>query len=285
MEFVTYHFGVLDSTMDKAREIAIMQGGHRGRRGNAFLVTADLQTRGRGRMEGRRWEGAFGASLLMTLAMENTGGETQTLPLKLALALLDNLARPPYSFGRKLKLKWPNDLIAAEDDAGHGGTGRTITPGSGIPPKLAGVLCEGSGSWFFGGIGLNLRADAFPAELRDRATSLGQLVTEAGRPGMTPALQALIDPADNRDARNALAKAVATAFMSRLGDEQWHEAYRDALWMPGEMVVFSVGHPVEGSTVHGWIEGVDEQGMLILRGEDGTRHRYLSGEISARRSF
>jgi BirA family biotin operon repressor/biotin-[acetyl-CoA-carboxylase] ligase len=77
--------------------------------------------------------------------------------------------------GAEAQLKWPNDVLVG---------GR----------KVAGILVEGrpQEGWAVVGIGLNvaLRKDDFPAELRDRATTLG-LGVDAIEPTLTRLLELL----------------------------------------------------------------------------------------------
>ena len=66
--------------------------------------------------------------------------------------------------GFEARVKWPNDLVV--DDR-----------------KLAGILAEADGAGaVVVGMGLNVRPDAFPAELRDVATACDLHAAEPGRP-------------------------------------------------------------------------------------------------------
>ena len=67
--------------------------------------------------------------------------------------------------GLPVQLKWPNDVVA------------TAGPAFRARRKLAGILAEASSTSdglqsVVLGFGINVRADAFPPELGDRATSL-----------------------------------------------------------------------------------------------------------------
>jgi BirA family transcriptional regulator, biotin operon repressor / biotin---[acetyl-CoA-carboxylase] ligase len=98
-------------------------------------LVALSQPLGRGR-QGRQWttiEGNFAGSTLVLL--QSGDREPQTLSVVAGLALIEavDIAAP----GRRLKLKWPNDLLL---DGG----------------KLAGVLLERSADRVAVGIGVNL---------------------------------------------------------------------------------------------------------------------------------
>ncbi len=81
-----------------------------------------------------------------------------TVPVAAALAL-----RAALPCGEKIRIKWPNDIYC---------DGR----------KLAGILCEriqGQPQSIIIGIGVNVNADRFPAEISQTATSLRQISDEA----------------------------------------------------------------------------------------------------------
>ena len=124
------------------------------------VVVADAQTRGRGRA-GRRWhtEPGRGLALSVLLAPGCDRGLLGVVPLGAGLALSRALER----LGVATELKWPNDVL-------RGGR------------KLSGVLCESRGPASRGeigtavviGVGVNVseRGEDFPAEIRERTTSL-----------------------------------------------------------------------------------------------------------------
>lgn len=80
-----------------------------------------------------------------------------TVPLAAALAL-----RAALPHADKIRIKWPNDIYYE---------GR----------KLAGILCEriqGQPQTIIVGIGVNVNAETFPAEISETATSLRQISGE-----------------------------------------------------------------------------------------------------------
>jgi BirA family biotin operon repressor/biotin-[acetyl-CoA-carboxylase] ligase len=141
------HLRLVDSTNDRARELAIAGAPH------GTLVTADAQSAGRGR-QGRRWSAPPGSSLLMSIVLRPDEQILATLPLLAAVAICDVT-------GPETLVKWPNDIVLAR------------------PPllaKLAGVLVEGrpQQGWAVLGIGVNVavRLQELPAELRPTAATL-----------------------------------------------------------------------------------------------------------------
>jgi BirA family biotin operon repressor/biotin-[acetyl-CoA-carboxylase] ligase len=159
------HLRSTDSTNDRARALAIAGAPH------GTLVTASLQTAGRGR-QGRRWIAAADSSLLMSLILRSPPA---LLPLIAAVAVCD-VARPDAL------IKWPNDVVV---------------PGAKGMAKLAGVLAEGrpQQGWAILGIGLNVavRPEEMPPELQERTATLG-----LSRRDIEPTLQALLGALERR---------------------------------------------------------------------------------------
>lgn len=118
------------------------------------LLVAGRQTAGRGR-HGRRWHGAAGASLTLSLAWPFARVDLSGLSLAVGVALADALEPPPAA-GR-IGLKWPNDLWLLDDAAEASRRGGR---------KLAGVLVETApfarGRVAVIGVGLNIAAQSVP---------------------------------------------------------------------------------------------------------------------------
>lgn len=126
------------------------------------LVSADFQTRGRGR-RGDLWEAPRGRSLLFSLALP-LDGDRRTWPRLPHLAgwIVGSAVESILGPGSLLQAKWPNDLY-------HDGR------------KLAGTLVEtvlAPQPYAVVGIGLNvnLRPGELPPELRATATSLYEVL-------------------------------------------------------------------------------------------------------------
>jgi BirA family biotin operon repressor/biotin-[acetyl-CoA-carboxylase] ligase len=125
-------------------------------------VMADEQHRGRGRL-GRDWFSPSGSGIYLSTIVRPRG-PAGVVPL-ITLAAGVAAARAIHgAAGLPVELKWPNDLVI----------GRPWR-------KLGGVLCETAGTAIEAvvvGIGVNLRATAYPAAIANRATSIE---TELGR--------------------------------------------------------------------------------------------------------
>ncbi len=150
------------------------------------LALADEQTAGRGR-NGRTWTAPAGSGLLLSLGFRPTWlvpDHAWRLAATVSLAMADAAEAVAGLPDRAIRLKWPNDLVIATDDAG-----RALDPsgiadagregGGATVRKLGGVLGETEGLGtddprVVVGIGLNAdwAAAAFPQELAGAMTSL-----------------------------------------------------------------------------------------------------------------
>ena len=131
----------VDSTMDAA--FGIEGGAVRDR----TLVVSETQTSGRGRF-GRKWY-STADDLLFSLVLTDYDFE---IPYAMVAALAVFKAFARYVQG--VRLKWVNDILWRD--------GR----------KMAGILVEERRGRTVVGIGVNLNSARFPAEVRERATSL-----------------------------------------------------------------------------------------------------------------
>jgi len=117
---------------------------------DGVVAVADEQTAGRGRL-GRSWVAPAGAALLVSVLLRPSlpVERLHLVTLAAAVAATDALS------GHGARVKWPNDVVV--DDR-----------------KLAGVLAEADGAGaVVVGMGLNLRDDWFPPDLRDLAIGCG----------------------------------------------------------------------------------------------------------------
>ena len=137
------------------------------------LAVADEQSAGRGR-DGRTWTAPPGAALLLSLGFRPTWIEPNRvwqLAASASLAMAEAAESTSGLAPRRVRLKWPNDLVVDTED----GTVR----------KLAGILGETDGlgtaaSIAVVGIGVNADwpAAEFPGELAETMTSLRELAPD-----------------------------------------------------------------------------------------------------------
>jgi biotin-(acetyl-CoA carboxylase) ligase len=141
--------------------------------------------------------------------------------------------------------------------------------------KLAGLLCESSGPWIFVGIGINILKKSYPESLNQSATSVEEVV----------------GPSHDADSREALMMAVEKDHASLLfaietwskvyfNSADWKDRYESLMWARGCHVDFLAGHPCRNQRTNGIIEGVDDVGNLLIRGERGELSQWSSGEVT-----
>ena len=219
------------------------------------LLVAINQTAGRGRL-GRRWHSTPGASLTFSLALPLQRADWSGLSLAVGLAVVEALDPD----GRRLGLKWPNDLILCEvgdetDDDKALRTGR----------KLGGILIEsvavGEQRAAVIGIGINV---------------VPQPVAEADY-GVA-ALNELWSDATPQDTLARIGESLVRALLAfeRDGFAPLQQAYARRDVLRGQLVKTSDRLMPEGVA-----DGVDADGALKVAGGGQTR-RVLSGEVSVR---
>ena len=239
------HFRSTDSTNTRARELAAAGAPH------GTVVTAAEQTAGRGR-QGRTWTAPPNKALLYSAIVRPLQERHMLLPLAVPLAVCE--AAEQLNPDLECKVKWPNDVLVE---------GR----------KLAGVLIEArpQDGWAVIGIGLNLAIsrDEFPADLRDRATSVfdpGHLCRGRGSAGRSPLLSAgPLSPAP---------LALASRHLARWVDADPAEVL--AAWRKRDALR---GHEVAWEGGSGVADGVDDRGYLVVVSPDGNRIALGAGEV------
>ncbi len=211
---------------------------------------AEFQSAGRGR-RGRAWVSPFGANLYMSLSWRFD----EWPPGFTALGMVTAIAavRALDSLGlHDVRIKWPNDLIAAGRKLGG-----VLIDIQGEPPGATRAVI---------GLGLNVRMPSQSAEQIDQPWMDLATLSE----GMPPE-------------RNALAAALIESLVGALRDfeSQGFAAFGDD-WKRLDLVA---GHAValhsHDHTVTGVAAGVDEQGALLLRTPQGLK-RFVSGDLSLR---
>ncbi|WP_416760311.1 biotin--[acetyl-CoA-carboxylase] ligase [Roseateles sp. So40a] len=205
------------------------------------LLIAEHQTHGRGR-QGRAWHSTAGASLTFSLSLPLEVADWSGLSLVVGAAIAEALDPE----GRRLALKWPNDLWLDER-------------------KLGGILIEtvpaGSSRMAVVGVGLNVsdRARVADSQLGTGFACLQELI-----PDITPP-EAL--------ARLAPALVKALAAFPREGFGAWRERFsaRDLLQ----------GRALTAGLLEGIGAGVNERGELLIDTAQG-RQTVSGGEVSVR---
>ena len=207
---------------------------------------AEHQRAGRGRV-GRRWVSPFGANLYCSVAWT-----FEALPpgiQALALAAGAAVAQAIDADGRLgVRLKWPNDLVAADRKLGG-----VLVEMRGEPPGITRVVV---------GVGINVRMPAAAG------TGIDQPWTDLATLGAATA-------------RNALAASVLdalVAMLTRFARDGFAASYdswsaRDAL-RGRDIAVSGDGKPLRGIA-----RGIDRDGALRLE-VNGAVRRMIVGEVS-----
>jgi BirA family transcriptional regulator, biotin operon repressor / biotin---[acetyl-CoA-carboxylase] ligase len=232
-------YDTIGSTNDEARQLA------RDGASDGTLVWAAAQKAGRGR-RGRPWQSPPG-NLYFSLVLrpDVPVSRAPQLGFVTALAVGDALDRLVGS-GLRLSFKWPNDVLA-------GGK------------KVSGILLEsemavsGGLDFVITGVGVNLASA--PRDLEYPATSLA----DQGFPGITAAM---------------LLEVLATDFA------RWAECWRGSGFAPiraawlnrASGIGAAIRVRLERMTLDGRFLDLDDDGALVLEGNDGRR-RIAAGEV------
>lgn len=208
-------------------------------------VTAERQLKGRGRL-GTEWDSEPGnlyASLALKLA---TLRNLPQLPLLAAVALHDALVERLAVAARHLAIKWPNDILF---------DGR----------KISGILAEsraGNDGTAIAVIGMGINLTHHPSATRYPATDL--------------ATEGIDLSAGDLFAR--LDRAMAERLDGWAGGEGFGTIRK--AWLDR---VYGLGEPIEvrlqGETLSGLFEGMDEAGRLMLRQRDGNIRPVSAGDV------
>lgn len=214
------------------------------------IITAYEQTKGRGRMH-REWITAPGSCLPMTVIIRPTPSEMNFLNLfspLTGLAIREGLLA---GYGIDSRIKWPNDVLLK---------GR----------KIAGILCE----------------------MQWEGDKLNGLVLGAGLNllhGSAPKISDITYPASSVEDETGIIISRAEwirCFLEQiirlrplLGTPDFFRIWEDCLAYKGESA--SLIRP-DGTASVCTVCGIDEEGKLVVRDENGKTQTYLAGEITLR---
>lgn len=239
-----FYYDAADSTNIRAKQLGEEGALH------GTLVVADQQNAGRGR-RGRKWESPKGCSIYMSILLrpEFPPVKAPMLTLVMALSVAEALKE---STGLHYEIKWPNDIIL---------NGK----------KLVGILTEMSTEIDYInhvviGVGININMAEFPDGLSERATSLriemGHVVKRS------PIIAAVM----RRFEKNY------SLFTETQNLEKMSREY-NGLLVNREKEVRILGAKEE---YNAYALGVNDEGELLVRREDGTEEAIFAGEVSVR---
>jgi BirA family transcriptional regulator, biotin operon repressor / biotin---[acetyl-CoA-carboxylase] ligase len=233
-------YAQLDST-----NTALVEEARRGAPEGLVLV-ADHQTGGRGRL-GRTWSAAPGAALLVSVLLRPPLPihEVSLVLMAAGLAACDGVEA---AAGFRPGLKWPNDLVV--DDR-----------------KLAGLLTEATGGAAPGmvlGLGINVAASAYPADLAGDATSCEEV---ASRP---------VDRAELLVAFLTALESRYSAVLTGGSRAATLDAYRADSATLGRRVRVEL---MSGPALEGSATRLADDGQLVVVDEGGAEHLVSVGDV------
>lgn len=215
-----------------------------------LVVLAEEQTAGRGR-RGRSFSSPSGTGIYMSFLFRPTPEQSSDVVLITTAASVAVCRAIRKVLREEPTIKWVNDVYLRDK-------------------KICGILTEAVSDFESGridtvvvGIGINYREprEGFPPDIRDVA---GAVCTE-----------------DNRVPRNTLAAAVMNELFSLyegLADKTYMDDYRRWSNVLGKRVRFSS----DNDWAYGTAAGIDDDGGLLIRMDDGTEQVLRTGEISLR---
>jgi len=240
------HFDSLPSTNVEAASRAVA-GGLEG-----LCIVASEQTAGRGRLD-RHWASPKGAGLYCSTIFRPRFDQNlwPLLTLIAAVAVHDALLD---TFGLNTDIKWPNDILVNEK-------------------KLCGILAETIdtplGRAVILGIGINLKDNAFPAELDGLATSVEVAAGRSEDPQVV--LEALID---------LVARYYQMLQRPGGSEEIVREWSMRSSYANGKLVRVRNGEEIlEGTT-----RGLERDGALRIETVSGEIKSVRAGDVEAVRS-
>lgn len=244
-------FDSIDSTNIRAK-LEAEQGAESG-----LLVVSDMQSAGRGR-RGRSWESPAGTNIYYTLMLKPDFSSdcapmlTLVMALAVAKGIRQTLRRDSEEAAAKVGIKWPNDIVV---------DGK----------KVCGILTEmsmeqGYIQHIVIGVGINVRKQEFPEEIRDRAAAIDE---QCGF----------------RISRSQLIADIMEAF------EEDYEIFLQTHDLKGLRVSYAellVNQDREVCVLdpkgeyRGIARGINDQGELLVERPDGTVEEVYAGEVSVR---
>lgn len=216
-----------------------------------------MQSAGRGR-RGRGWESPAGTNIYYTLMLKPDFSSdcapmlTLVMALAVAKGIRQTLRRDSEEAAAKVGIKWPNDIVV---------DGK----------KVCGILTEmsmeqGYIQHIVIGVGINVRKQEFPEEIRDRAAAIDE---QCGFHISRSQLIADIMEAFEEDYEIFLQthdlKGLRASYAELLVNQDREVCVLDP---KGEY--------------RGIARGINDQGELLVERQDGTVEEVYAGEVSVR---
>lgn len=219
-----------------------------------IICLAEQQTAGKGR-RGRQWVSPFGSNIYASVLWQFQEGPASLSGLSLAVGVAVIKALKIQGI-QDAGLKWPNDIYWQKK-------------------KLGGILIEISGESngpcsAIIGIGLNLYLPEQDAsEIAQDWVDISKILGAA-----------------NKLSRNQLMATLLEQILDVCADytkdsfTQYRDEWRQYDCMQGQQVRLFMGN----KQIDGIVQGINDDGLLLLKMQDGQVQSYASGEVSFRRS-
>lgn len=213
------------------------------------VALCEEQTLGKGR-RGRSWVSPMGQGLWVSLLIRPKliPAKAQLITFAAAVAMAQAVEKET---GLSIGIKWPNDLVLGKK-------------------KVCGILLELSSdvesiAYVVVGTGLNMGSQAYPPELCNKATSLE-------------------DALGHKVSRAAVLASYLAAMEENM--KLLEESGLDGIFKAYEQKSCTLQHAVlvegGGENFEGMAAGLDENGALLVKLEDGVIRRVLAGDVSVR---
>ena len=249
------YYPTIDSTM---RVAAALEPGD--------VVLAEEQRAGMGR-HGHTWHSEAGSGIYCSMVL----APAPVLTLALGLAAQDAIAE---STGISCDLRWPNDVMIADR-------------------KVAGILVQLSGAKAIAGIGINVNHESFPPELAGEATSLSRERTRS--PGLAgesacptslgiPRRQSGAGASACQPCQPIPREPIIAALLRAAGEYLAYDTPA-ILRLFTRSSSYAAGRRVEvqqpGGVIRGVTAGLNPEGFLVVRRDDGTDTLIIAGGVRA----
>ncbi len=207
-----------------------------------FLVYAETQTGGRGRL-GRSFFSPPGAGIYMSLYYKVDGGVKS--PMQITMAAAVAVIRAIEKLTKvKPSVKWVNDIFIGDKKTGGILTESVMSLENGM---LENVIV---------GIGINVKKVKLPPELKDIVTSIG-------------------DKSLNRNMFIAEIIKNLLILFSEMDVDNFMDEYIEHSNVTGKKVKYES----ESGSAIGIVQGIERDGSLLVKREDGIKDRVVTGEI------
>ncbi len=229
-------------SLDSTNDAAFGLGEHGAKEG--ACVFSEFQKKGRGRL-GRSWASPKGKNLILSVLLRPLFSPSEVSKITLMTAVSTVKAIKTLT-GKTLGIKWPNDIYFKDKKAG------------GILTEMSAELDRVN----FVVVGIGVNVNSSPKELPPGSISLKEVTgKEISRISFAQELLRQIEKdylkLKNRDAANL--------------EKEWE----DFSLTSGKRVVATV----LGRRIQGYATGIDKEGALWIRRDNGLQERIFAGDI------